>query len=67
MGTIIVRILVLALTIGIIVNIIVIVGVVVMTIVGTIFPFRDGPVVCINPVYPGPGKPAGANVRSARD
>ena len=37
MGTIIVRILVLALTIGIIANITVIVGAVVMTIVGTIF------------------------------
>ena len=41
MGTIIVRILVLALTIGIIVNITVIVGVVIMTIVGTMFSFSE--------------------------
>ena len=41
MGTITVRILVLALTSGIIINIIVIVGVVVVAIVGTIFLFSE--------------------------
>ena len=49
------------------IQIIVIVGVVVLTIVGTIFIFRDGPGVCVNPVCLGPGNPAGANVIFARD
>ena len=41
MGSVIVRVLVLALTIGILINIIVIVGVVVMAIVGTICSFSE--------------------------